>query len=133
VQDNRVTLREAAVRLGISEGTVRKRIKRGRLESELGEDGRRYVYLNGYDPGADAGAYTLTGDLRDQVAYLRGQLDAEREANRENRRIIAALTSRIPALEAPQEALDAGPPEENDMLSAPQQPEPRSWWRRIFR
>jgi hypothetical protein len=35
------------------------------------------------------------------IATLREQLEAEREANRENRRIIAALTSRIPAIEAP--------------------------------
>ena len=34
---------------------------------------------------------------------LDDQLDQEREANRENRRIIAALTSRIPAIETPSE------------------------------
>jgi len=95
VQNNRVTLMEAAERFGISEGAVRKRIKRSRIQSELGEDGRRYVYLNGDDPGADngvdTGTHPLTDDLKDQVAYLRGKLDGEREANRENRRVIAAL------------------------------------------
>ena len=45
----------------------------------------------------------LVGELRAHNTTLREQLEAEREANRENRRIIAALTSRIPELEAPQE------------------------------
>jgi hypothetical protein len=40
-------------------------------------------------------------DLRDEVAYLREQLQQANERDRENRRIIAALTSRIPAIEAP--------------------------------
>lgn len=39
------------------------------------------------------------------MQYLRGQLDQERDANRENRRIIAGLAQRIPELEA------AGPSE----------------------
>jgi hypothetical protein len=41
------------------------------------------------------------------VAHLREQLEQANERDRENRRIIAALTSRIPAIEAPQEAPDA--------------------------
>jgi hypothetical protein len=44
-----------------------------------------------------------TRSLEDQVEYLRRQLDQERDANRENRRIDAALTSRIPELETPVE------------------------------
>jgi hypothetical protein len=39
-----------------------------------------------------------TRSLEDQVEYLRRQLDQERDANRENRRIDAALTSHIPEL-----------------------------------
>ncbi len=46
-------------------------------------------------------------ELRDQVAYLREQLGQEREANRENRRIIAGLVQRIPELEAAPETRDA--------------------------
>jgi hypothetical protein len=48
-QDNgtlRVTIREAAARLGITEAAVRKRIQRGSLDKEMGSDGRVYVYLN---------------------------------------------------------------------------------------
>jgi hypothetical protein len=41
--------------------------------------------------------------LRDQVAHLRRELAEEREANRENRRLLAAALERIPALEEPSE------------------------------
>jgi hypothetical protein len=40
---------------------------------------------------------------RRKLQDLDDQLDQEREANRKNRRIIAALTSRILAIEAPSE------------------------------
>jgi hypothetical protein len=42
----------------------------------------------------------LIAELREQTNTLRGQLKAEREANRENRRIIAGLMQRIPSREA---------------------------------
>ena len=59
-----MTLREAAVRLGVSEGAIRKRVARGSISSEMGEDGLRYVYLygehardgRGADGGTDGGA-----------------------------------------------------------------------------
>ena len=41
----RVTMREAADLLGVSKGAIRKRVVRGTLPSEVGEDGRRYVYI----------------------------------------------------------------------------------------
>ncbi len=37
------------------------------------------------------------------MGYLRAQLDQEREANRENRRIIAGLVQRVPELEPSRE------------------------------
>jgi len=53
----------------------------------------------------------LLASLQDQVRYLREQLDAEREARTEERRrhdtVVAQLTSKIPAIEAPQEASEA--------------------------
>jgi hypothetical protein len=45
----------------------------------------------------------LIETLKAQVADLRDRLDRQEEANRENRRIIAALTARIPELPATQE------------------------------
>ena len=89
-------------------------------------------------PSTDA----LISEMRSRIDDLREQLEAERLANEENRRIIAALTSRIPpAIEAPRESPQtaAEEPEGVDTPStgaAPQegsQPHPeRSWWRRWF-
>jgi hypothetical protein len=49
---------------------------------------------------------------------LDDQLDQEREANRENRRIIAALTSRIPELEGATEPR-SDPPGAQDPIQRP--------------
>jgi hypothetical protein len=68
------------------------------------------------------------------------------EANRENRRIIAALTQRIPAIEAPAEAPSQEPPESpaaateqpgrvelQAQVEGAQEPaEQVSWWRRVL-
>jgi hypothetical protein len=43
----------------------------------------------------------LVAALRDQIRDLREQLGQANERDRENRRIIAAFTGRIPAIEAP--------------------------------
>jgi hypothetical protein len=72
------------------------------------EAGRVYVVLGA---GTSSANHTTNTDeptkgLTDQtelVAVLREQLAAEREANRENRRIIAGLVQRIPELEAPRD------------------------------
>jgi hypothetical protein len=49
----------------------------------------------------------LVEELRDQVGYLREQLRREQDAHAEARRIIAALTARIPEHEAPSEPREA--------------------------
>src|SRR5215211_1913177 len=93
----RLTQREAADRLGVSVEAIRKRVKRGTLESDKGEDGRRYVYLDtdppasGPQPDSDA----LTSELRDRLRYVEQQLEAERQAHAEARRIIGGLVERI--------------------------------------
>jgi hypothetical protein len=147
----RVTLTEAAELLGISKEAVRKRVSRGTLPSDVGEDGRRYVYLDAVgDAGPPGGLHGETwppggGDRHDPrdelIDTLRDQLEAEREANRENRRIIAALAARIPEIEPPR--AEPGSPEDaaegtdtTEVRSAPeeaQEPSSRpSWWRRWF-
>ena len=111
----RATIREAARMLDVSEGSIRKRIRRGTLDSEKGEDGRIYVLIEGdvrgEDEGVSEGTDALLSEMRGRIEDLRVQLDAEREANRENRRIIAALTSRIPELSpASEESSSSMPP-----------------------
>jgi predicted ArsR family transcriptional regulator len=136
----RVTQREAAERLGVTVEAIRKRVARGTLRSDKGEDGRRYVYL---DTDPDAGGTrnepgTLTSELRDRLRYVEQQLEAERQAHAEARRIIAGLVERIPALEPPSE------PRESPETSAEPRPsttgrpeaetaaEGRPWWRKII-
>jgi excisionase family DNA binding protein len=100
---DRLTIQEAARRLGVSEGAVRKRVARGTLEHHKDEDGRVYVYLDagvdsGLAEGVDPNSNALISQLRDEVAYLRDE-------NRRKDEIIMqqAMTMR---------QLTAAPPEE---------------------
>jgi hypothetical protein len=114
--DTRLTLRQAAAVLDVSESAIRKRVERGTLRSDKGPDGRRYVYLdtvadNMVDEGAETSAPperdALISGLRAHNDTLREQLEAERQAHAEARRIIAGLVERIPAIGAPQETSQA--------------------------
>src|SRR5215210_6470468 len=123
----RLTQREAAERLGISVEAIRKRVKRGTLQSDKGEDGRRYVYLpdapdaGGPQPEPD----TLTSELRDRLRYVEGQLEAERQAHAEARRLLMAALERIlPQIEAPSEARES--PETVEQEQERAEPRPAS-------
>jgi Flp pilus assembly protein TadB len=59
------------------------------------------------DTPGDTPTDALLSEMRDRIADPRDQLAAERRANEENPRIIAALTARIPATEAPRESPSA--------------------------
>jgi peptidoglycan hydrolase CwlO-like protein len=114
----------------------------------MGPDGRRYVYLDTVadiltDEGADAAPHernALISELRSHNDTLREQLEAERQAHAEARRIIAGLVERIPAIEAPSEARESPQTAEEGSQSAEPRPttvesqesEQRPWWRRVF-
>jgi len=161
---HRVTVPEAAEILGITTDAVRSRMRRGKLRREEGEYGTVYVLLDakdahdgqdgqdGHSTGEDGrgtGTPTggnsretvedgpLVGELRERVRSLETQLDHERQANRENRRLLAAALERIPAIEAGDEqespvtateGTDRGkaPPEQQEDA------ERRSWLYRFF-
>src|SRR5829696_1095522 len=133
----RLTVAQAAEALGLTVDAVRSRIKRGTIKVEH-EGGRVYVLLDadqattGRAQQTDQGG-DLTGELRDRLRYVEGQLQAERQAHAEARRIIAGLVERIPALEAPE---SPGTGEEGEGSgegpTAPQAAPPRPWWRRMF-
>jgi hypothetical protein len=142
----RVTIREAAHRLGVTEAAIRKRIQRGSLGKELGGDGRVYVYLDlSQDmshPESQVDREALLEAKEETIRTLREQLEAERRANEENRRLLAALIQRVPELEAPQEP-PGGPQSAGAGSNREDAPpagdgaqggaEPRSsWWRRVF-
>jgi hypothetical protein len=143
----RVTQREAAEILGVSVEAIRKRAKRGTLRSEKGEDGRRYVYLDDAPDAAhpqvedEDSSSPLVESKDETIRLLREQLEQANERDRENRRIIAALTSRIPELEAPSGPREApteateqpGRVEPQPAVQGAQEPaQPRAWWRRMF-
>ena len=149
----RLTVHDAARRLGISEDAVRMRVKRGTLPADK-EGGRLYVLLD-IEPTTDR-TDELIEELKDRVHRLEYQLDQEREARTEERRrqdtVIAQLSRAneeqartIRQLEAPAES----PPAEREspqttVEEEPEKAEPwpatvesqegvqRPWWRRVF-
>ena len=155
----RVHLSEAADLLGVGKDAVRMRVKRGTLRSEKGEDGRVYVWVN-VNPDGDPNGVHPQGEVdpyRELIDELHDRVRSLEEANRENRRIIAALTQRIPELAPASSQESPGAPE--SVVEEPERAEPRSstggpqesaerppdtaewpvrgallrpWWRRVF-
>jgi excisionase family DNA binding protein len=131
---NRVTVQEAARLLGISEGAVRARIHRGTLETER-DSGTVYVRLNADDTTNERTEQSeLVQTLREYNAALERQLNAEREASAELRRIVAGLVQRIPELEAPTEPRESSetPPATTEEVEERRPEERVPWWRRWF-
>ena len=133
----RVTTKEAAEALGISVEAVRKRIERGQLGHER-VDGRVYVYLDGDQtesgPDVEVESTALISEKNLRIELLERQLTEANERDRENRRIIAALTQRIPQLEAPAELRESPETatEQEEADARPQSGERVPWWRRMF-
>jgi excisionase family DNA binding protein len=110
LERDRFTVTEAAKVLGISESAIRKRVSRNQIEYEREEDGRLYVYLSSRDRVADTVRDELVNELRDRLAFLERELDDRKEESRRKDTIIAQLTQRIPAIEAPSEDAPESPP-----------------------
>ena len=151
----RLTTAQAASKLGISEAGVRKRVQRGQMPHERDETGRLWVYL---DTSETAGQRSRDRDrtsrdshapdavvsqMQARIDSLKRQLEQANERDRENRRIIAALTSRIPELEAPSSSESPRSPEMAGdeqqgrgpvpNAGGPQEATERpSFWRRVF-
>jgi len=158
----RVTIREAAARLGVTEAAIRKRIQRGSLDKEMGEDGRVYVYVDLTQDTShpesqihrDPLVEELIEELRDRVAYLERSLERRSVEAERYQQIVAGLTqtnnqlsARVLQLEAPTEPTGPAegasepaqvPAEGATSLGQPthRADEPRSsekpWWRRMF-
>jgi hypothetical protein len=145
----RLTVDQTATALGITADAVRSRIKRGTLAAERSEEGRVWVLLDSDRPSTSrdqpidrpSESNALISEMRARIDSLERQLEQANERDRENRRIIAALTSRIPELPAPQEPPESpetaaetpmGPEPKEAREEAQEAAESRSWWRRIF-
>ena len=141
-----MTVAEAADRLRKSEHAIRQRIRRGTIGSEKDSEGRVWVFVQAEAPGVSGephgepspDATDLLRERAERIESLERALEAERQANQENRRIIAGLTQRIPELQAAPESPDVGPGEAPEGRSpgpaqtAPERATSRPWWRRIF-
>ena len=150
----RAGVQEAAEHLGTTVDATRKRVQRGTIAHEKDSDGRVWILLDtdqdptGHrpdtgQPPSDSSALISAKD--ETIATLRDQLEAERQAHSEARRIIAGLVERIPpAIEAPPatpgaaETVEEEPEGAEPRSHAPDtqeaaQPRPRaSWWRRVL-
>src|ERR687890_178351 len=106
---DRLTVAQAADRLGVTQDAVRKRIARGTIRHDKDHEGRIFVYLDTFeresktnqDNGQDGASETVsdvdqdkyTRSLEDQIGFLRQELERKDT-------IIMSLTQRIPELEA---------------------------------
>ena len=136
----RVTVAEAARFLDVSTDAVGSWIQRGTLDSIM-VDGTVYVLvdadrLHSNDDRASDDIRFLES-LRDQVAALREQLDQEREANRDTRRIIVTLTEGAPKQLLPHKPESPGRWSEVELIYQCSDDEPgrgpkRSWWRKLL-
>ena len=144
---DRLTVAQAADRLGVTQDAVRKRIARGTIRHEKDYEGHIFVYLDtlegesktDQDNGEDVGSKTVldasqdkyTRSLEDQVDFLRRELERKDT-------IIMSLTQRIPELEAspePREGQVTASEAADKSTPPPEQQEPsqrRSWLYRFF-
>jgi hypothetical protein len=137
---DRVTVAEAARRLGVKEQAIRKRIARGTLQHDKAQDGRVYVYVDaesedevqGIDTRNDTYRDALVDSLQDQNRFLREEL-ARKDAILMNmtdtmRQLTAAPDdSREEAPESPEPRSGSpSPPEDAD---EPETATERPWWR----
>lgn len=135
-------------------------MERGILESRRDDRGHMQVWLDTDEtddqPRSESNAEALlqareeqVADLRVQLANYRRLLEVEQESSRELRRIVAALTQRIPELEAPSRAAEDVPQHAQEAQEALQEtpegrgapgpsggeaerPAQKPWWRRVF-
>ncbi len=150
----RLTAKAAAEDLGITVEAVRGRIKRGTLPYEKAPDGTVYVFLDadwtidqttaGRDRTTDQSQPDgrpdeLVEELRSRIAYLERQVEEEREARRRADTLMARLMDRVPELQAPHHEAhqdvqeDAQEPRHGTGgVKDGEEPERRSWWRRVF-
>jgi excisionase family DNA binding protein len=144
---DRLTVAQAADRLGVTQDAVRKRIARGTIRHQKDHEGRIFVYLDTFesesksdqDNGQDGESETVsdfeqdkyTRSLEDQIDFLRRELERKDT-------IIMSLTQRIPELEASPEQREVhvrASDGEGRGDAPPEQQEPvrrRSWLRRFF-
>jgi hypothetical protein len=146
----RVSVPQAADHLGTTVDAIRKRVQRRTIPHERDSDGRVWILLDTGRPRQDtvqdtgkpqSDSAALISEMRAHNATLQAQLEAERQAHAEARRLLMAALERIPPqIEAPQEARESPETvEEEPERTAPrpatggaQEGVQRPWWRRVL-
>jgi hypothetical protein len=143
VSVERLSVGEAAQVLGVTRDAIHKRISRGSIQHEKGEDGRFYVYVDTSTEGLDSSAYTsidkskveslerLTANQEDRISFLERELERRGDEAERLHQIVAGLTrttaelsTRLPELEAPASPQPRDAPESAG--EEPERAEPRS-------
>src|SRR5215212_3364143 len=118
VQHERLTIQEAAHRLGVSDSAVRKRIKRGTVQREKTEDGRVLVYMEPSVLGAEEVRTperdALISEMQQRLALLERELDVRTEEIRRRDTIIMNMTEAMKALNPP------APEDSSETLESPE-------------
>ena len=148
----RVSIREAARILAVSESAIHKRVQRGTLEHDKDPDGRVFVYLDGLSDTVSDGVHhpsteALISEMRDRIGFLERELVARSEEIRRRDAIIMNMTEAMKALSPPEQEETPPEPRESHQTATAEpdreQPRPsaegpqegtgrRSWWRRWF-
>jgi hypothetical protein len=110
----RVSVPQAADHLGTTVDAIRKRVQHGTIPYEKDGDGRVWVLLDTGRPRQDSTGHrqdtgrsqsehdALITEMRGRIEDLRLQLEAERQAHAEARRLLLSALEKIPpAIEAP--------------------------------
>jgi hypothetical protein len=141
----RVTVVQAAEILGLTEGAVRQRLKRGTLQADKDEDGSVYVLLDRTHVRTYGDSMRTNDDITDDntagqslvVARLENEVEwLRREVERKDT-IIMSLSQSIAALEAPSEPRESSvaPSDSTDRAETTADDDTgksRSWLRRFF-
>jgi predicted DNA-binding protein YlxM (UPF0122 family) len=123
----RLSIMEAAEVLGVTRDAIHKRIKKGSLEYEKGEDGRLYVYVDTSTSGLDKSVdeskdevlERLIESQQDRIAFLEQELERRGDETTRLHQIVAGLSqattqlaSRVSELDAPREPRESPKGEE---------------------
>lgn len=99
-----MTIKEAGGHFGISPDGVRQRVRRGNLESERGDDGRVYVWVNTAVQNSDSVGERRTpveDELRERIESLERQLERRDEEIQRAHQLLGEGLSQLRALNAP--------------------------------
>ena len=132
----RVSISEAAERLGVSEVTIRRRIKKGELAAEKEETKAGFVYRVLLPPIEEMGSgsqqpHRESAALEAALDTLRQELERRSEENRRLQELLAREQALVQSLVARMPALPEGvPTQETTQRLGSDQPV-QNWWSRL--